>query len=198
MSSIGRVGSVRQATVGALAAALTTSALCSVASGSPSTGAVSWSWTSPATAYCRPSGPVTYSKVGPPVAYGAAAATCDCSWARTLRSSVARRSTSRCCSAVSSLAGPCSTAHMVRDGIVKLTKRSSIDPKYTGLQPVANPPCWASETAVSLNLTIPRDPLELVVGCERRERPNRAPGAGLVVRGRPPDIHRGGPPRAQS
>ena len=40
-------------------------------------------------------------------------------------------------------------------GIVKLTKRSSIDPQYTGLQPVANPPCWASETAVSLNLTIP-------------------------------------------
>ena len=40
-------------------------------------------------------------------------------------------------------------------GIVKLTKRSSIDRQYTGLQPVANPPCWASETAVSLNLTIP-------------------------------------------
>ena len=40
-------------------------------------------------------------------------------------------------------------------GIVKLTKRSSIDPPYTGLQPVANPPCRASEMAVSLNLTIP-------------------------------------------
>ena len=38
---------------------------------------------------------------------------------------------------------------------VKLTKSSSIDPQDTGLEPVANPPCWASETAVSLNLTIP-------------------------------------------
>ena len=46
-------------------------------------------------------------------------------------------------------------AKEILDGIVKLTKRSSIDPQYTGLQPVANPPCWASETAVSLNLTIP-------------------------------------------
>ena len=41
-------------------------------------------------------------------------------------------------------------------GIVKLTKSSSIDPQDTGLLPVANPPCWASRTAVSLNLTIPR------------------------------------------
>ena len=40
-------------------------------------------------------------------------------------------------------------------GIVKLTKSSSIDPQNTGLQPVANPPCWASETAASLNLTMP-------------------------------------------
>ena len=37
-------------------------------------------------------------------------------------------------------------------GIVKLTKSSSIDPEDTGLQPVANPPCWASKTAVSLSL----------------------------------------------
>ena len=28
-------------------------------------------------------------------------------------------------------------------------------PQDTGLQPVVNPPCWASQTAVSLNLTIP-------------------------------------------
>ena len=40
---------------------------------------------------------------------------------------------------------------------VKLTKSSSINPQDTGLQPVANPPCWASKTAVSLNLTIPKD-----------------------------------------
>ena len=39
---------------------------------------------------------------------------------------------------------------------VKLTKSSSSDPQDTGLEPVANPPCWGSETAVSLNLTIPR------------------------------------------
>ena len=40
-------------------------------------------------------------------------------------------------------------------GIVKLTKSSSIDPQDTGLQPAVNPPCWASRTAVGLNLTIP-------------------------------------------
>ena len=34
-------------------------------------------------------------------------------------------------------------------GIVKLTKSSSIDPQDTGLQPVANPPCWASRTALT-------------------------------------------------
>ena len=38
------------------------------------------------------------------------------------------------------------------EGIVKLTKNSSIDPKILGLQSVANQPCWASRTAVSLNL----------------------------------------------
>ena len=38
---------------------------------------------------------------------------------------------------------------------VKLTKSSAIDSQDTGLEPVVNPPCWASETAVSLNLTIP-------------------------------------------
>ena len=41
-----------------------------------------------------------------------------------------------------------------RTGIVKLTKSSSIDPQDIGLQPVANPPCWASKTAASLNLTV--------------------------------------------
>ena len=46
------------------------------------------------------------------------------------------------------------------NGIVKLTKSSSIDPQDTGLQPVANPPCWASKTVASLNLTIPRKGLE--------------------------------------
>ena len=40
-------------------------------------------------------------------------------------------------------------------GIVKLTKSSSIDPQDTGLKPVVNPPYWASEVAVSINLTIP-------------------------------------------
>ena len=42
-----------------------------------------------------------------------------------------------------------------RGGIVKLTNSSSIDPQDAGLQPVVNPPCWASKTAVSFNLTIP-------------------------------------------
>ena len=44
---------------------------------------------------------------------------------------------------------------MVPEGIVKLTKSSSIDPQDTGLEPAVNPPCWASRTAVGLNLTIP-------------------------------------------
>ena len=48
-------------------------------------------------------------------------------------------------------------------GIVKLTKSSSIDPQDTGLQPVANPPYWASKTAASLNLTVPcADVLRLI------------------------------------
>ena len=38
---------------------------------------------------------------------------------------------------------------------VKLTKSSSSDPQDAGLEPAVNPPCWGSETAVSLNLTIP-------------------------------------------
>ena len=45
------------------------------------------------------------------------------------------------------------------NGIVKLTKRSSIDPQDAGLQPVANPPYLASKTAVSLNLTVSIIPL---------------------------------------
>ena len=44
---------------------------------------------------------------------------------------------------------------MPLDGTVKLTKSSSIDPQDTALEPAVNPPCWGSETAVSLNLTIP-------------------------------------------
>ena len=40
-------------------------------------------------------------------------------------------------------------------GIIKLTKSSSIDPQDTGLEPAVNTPCWASRTAVGLNLTIP-------------------------------------------
>ena len=41
---------------------------------------------------------------------------------------------------------------------VKLAKSESIDPQDTGPEPVVNPPCWASETVVSLNLTIPGAP----------------------------------------
>ena len=52
-------------------------------------------------------------------------------------------------------------------GIVKLTKSSSIDPQDTELQPVANPPCWASKTTASLNLTVPRP-----------ERDHRRPSSG--------------------
>ena len=40
-------------------------------------------------------------------------------------------------------------------GTVKLAESESIDPQDTGPEPVVNPPCWASETAVGLNLTIP-------------------------------------------
>ena len=53
-----------------------------------------------------------------------------------------------------------------RDGIVKLTQSSSTDPQDTGLQPVANPPCWASRTAVSLNSTIPLGPISDVTAAE--------------------------------
>ena len=53
-------------------------------------------------------------------------------------------------------------------GIVKLTKSSSIDPQDTGLQPVANPPCWAPKTAASLNLTGPNGAI--------RDRQNGKPG----------------------
>ncbi len=42
-----------------------------------------------------------------------------------------------------------------RQGNVKLTKSWSICPQDTGFDPVVNPPYWASETAISLNLTIP-------------------------------------------
>ena len=54
------------------------------------------------------------------------------------------------------LAGCTPGAHA---GTVKLTKSSSFDPQDTGLEPAVNPPCWGSETAVSLNLTIPGTPL---------------------------------------
>ena len=46
---------------------------------------------------------------------------------------------------------------------VKLTKSSSIDPQDAGGQPVANPPCWASRTVVSLNLTVSMIPLPIGV-----------------------------------
>ena len=39
--------------------------------------------------------------------------------------------------------------------IVKLPQRSSSDPQDPGLQPVVNPPCWASRAAASRNLTMP-------------------------------------------
>ena len=52
-------------------------------------------------------------------------------------------------------------------GTVKLTKSWSIYPQDTGLEPVVNPPYWASETAISLNLTIPF--VERLIGTTRRE-----------------------------
>ena len=54
--------------------------------------------------------------------------------------------------------------HQLRawEGIVKLTKSSLIDPQDTGLKPVANPPCLASETAVS--------PLTIPAGCLHADR----------------------------
>ena len=65
------------------------------------------------------------------------------------------------------------------EGTVKLTKSSSIDPQDTGLEPAVNPPCWGSETAVSLNLTIPHggadDPVPLRA---HRRQPQRGPDQG--------------------
>ena len=65
----------------------------------------------------------------------------------------------------------------LQDGIVKLTKSSSIDPQDTGLKPVVNPPYWASEVAVSINLTIPP------------ARPARAEGARLAPWSSRPEVH---------
>ena len=58
-----------------------------------------------------------------------------------------------------------------------------VDPRTDDLVPFDGPNVVPEQ--VGPNTPDQRDPLELVVGCERRERPNRAPGAGLVVRGRP-------------
>ena len=44
-------------------------------------------------------------------------------------------------------------------GTVKLTQSESIDPQDTALESVVNPPCWAAETVVSLNLTVSIIPL---------------------------------------
>ena len=46
---------------------------------------------------------------------------------------------------------------------VKLTRSSSIDPQDTARESVVNPPCWASETVVSLNLTVSMIPLPVGV-----------------------------------
>ena len=74
---------------------------------------------------------------------------------------------------------------------VKLTESSSIDPQDTGLESAVNPPCWGSETAVSLNLTIPSErisnnlppvapspvcvPVRPLHGCHKQSRPTRPP-----------------------
>ena len=48
------------------------------------------------------------------------------------------------------------------------------DPQDTVFEPVVNPPCWASGTAVSLNLTVPpvvsegREPQKRVVSLQRK------------------------------
>ena len=49
------------------------------------------------------------------------------------------------------------------EGTVKLTKTTSFVPQDIGLKPVVNPPYWASETAVSLNLTVSMIPLPVGV-----------------------------------
>ena len=41
------------------------------------------------------------------------------------------------------------------NGTVKLTNNQFPDPQDIGLVPVVNTPCWASDWAVSLNLTMP-------------------------------------------
>ena len=55
--------------------------------------------------------------------------------------------------------GPVSSRCFATKGRVgwlsKLTKNQPPHPQDAGLDPVVNPPYWASETAVSLNLTIP-------------------------------------------
>ena len=53
---------------------------------------------------------------------------------------------------------------MSSEDIVKLAKSSSIDPQDTRLQPVVNPPCWASKRAVSFHLTIPLRIVDVLPG----------------------------------
>ena len=57
--------------------------------------------------------------------------------------------------------------HSDAEDIVTLTKSSSIDPQDTGLQPVANPSCWASKTAANLNLTMPARTPRITSPCLR-------------------------------
>ena len=56
-----------------------------------------------------------------------------------------------------------------RDGTVNLTKSWSIYPQDAGLEPVVNPLYWASETAISLNLTIPPELLGSNLGARGGE-----------------------------
>ena len=49
---------------------------------------------------------------------------------------------------------------------VKLMQSESIDPQDTARESVVNPPCWASETVVSLNLTVSMISLPDGVTCD--------------------------------
>ena len=53
------------------------------------------------------------------------------------------------------IAGTPSQTHLARSGAHHRRDEDLSSSTTLGPQPVANPPCWASETAVRLNLTIP-------------------------------------------
>ena len=67
--------------------------------------------------------------------------------------------------------------------VVQVLGIERVDPRTDDLVPFDGPNVVPEQ--VGPDTPDQRDPLELVVGGERRERPNRAPGTGLVMCGWP-------------